>query len=369
MPDLAVMSGVSVRPLADAVPRFCEDHGGARVRARIIDEAAALANEASVLLVDDTASYLTGRLVERLHARGTAIVVVADARQLAEVSEWIGRLGVDLVLPDDEPPDRIVAAAVSFAGPVVSSPLPAPPTVRRGGVAAVVGVSGGVGATEVAIAVADAAPARPVLADLDLSSPSVAQRLALPLHPNLRTAVDANRAGMDLAPHLMSGRGFEVLGGPATSGDWAGIDVADIAALVEDLATDRTVVLTLPAGPPRPHPHGAMSIADITRPVLADADVVVAVTLPTPVGVSRAVEWLAAADGLVGGRLHLVLNRAPASTFRRSEARVELERALDVPVWLLPDDDRVDRAAWAGHPVRKGPFRRAVRRMASTVAA
>jgi MinD-like ATPase involved in chromosome partitioning or flagellar assembly len=361
---------VSARPWADAVHRFCEDHGGARVRARVIDEAAALAHDAGVLLLDDTASYLSGRLVERLHGRGTAVVVVVDADQFDEVSEWIGRLGVDAVVGDDEPVDRIVAAAVSVAGATAGQPTPPPAAEHRAGaVVAVVGVSGGVGATEVAIAVADAAPGHGVLADLDVSSPSVAQRLGLPLHPNLRSAVDASRAGNDLATQLIDARRFDVLGGPATSGDWAGIEATDVGVLIDALSADRLVVANLPAGPPRPHPHGATSVADLTRPLIATADVVVAVTLPTPVGVSRAIEWMAAIEGLHPGRLHLVLNRTPTSTFRRSEARRELERALEVPVWLLPEDDRVGRVAWAGYPVLRGPFRRAIRRLASSVAA
>lgn len=368
MAEVEIVVGVSARPWADRLHRFCEDHGGARVRARVIDERGALAQEAQVVVVDDTASYLTGRLVDRLHARGTAVVVVVDAAHVAEVGEWVNRLGVDAVVPDDEPADRLVATVASVAVPAAPSlPVDPGPIGERGRLVAVAGVSGGVGATEVSVALAHAAAGPAVLVDLDLSSPSIAQRLRLPLHPNLRSAVDAHRSGAGLDGHLHDA-GVAVLAGPAGSGEWSGLDADDVVALLEDLAIGRTVVVNLPAGPPRPHPHGAVTVADVARPALRAADVAVAVTLPSPIGVSRVAEWLAAADGLTD-RLHLVVNRTPPSVFRRQEARLELERAFELPVWFLPDDATVDRAGWAGEVVRRGAFRRATRRLAEVVAA
>ncbi len=369
MADTEIVVGVSARAWADRLHRFCEDHGGARVRARVIDERGTLAQQAQVVVVDDTASYLTGRLVDRLHARGTAVVVVVDAAQAAEVAEWVGRLGVDAIVPDDEPPDRLVATVASVAAPSAPTPSPDPgPIGERGRLVAVAGVSGGVGATEVSVALAHAATGSAVLVDLDLSSPSIAQRLRLPLHPNLRSAVDAHRSGAGLDGHLHDAGAVSVLAGPAGSGEWSGLDAGDVVALLEDLAIGRTVVVNLPAGPPRPHPHGAVTVADVARPALRAADVAVAVTLPSPIGVSRVAEWLAAAEGLTD-RLHLAVNRTPPSVFRRQEARLELERAFELPVWFLPDDATVDRAGWAGEVVRRGAFRRATRRLAEVVAA
>lgn len=369
MGEVEIVVGVSARAWADRLHRFCEDHGGARVRARVIDERGTLAQAAQVVVLDDTASYLTGRLVDRLHARGTAVVVVVDAAQAADVGEWVARLGVDAIVPDDEPPDRLVATIASVAAPASAPPPVGPsPIGERRRLVAVAGVSGGVGATEVSVALAQAAPGPAVLVDLDLSSPSIAQRLGLPLHPNLRSAVDAHRSGAGTEAHLHEVGSVAVLAGPAGSGEWSGLDTADVVGLLEDLAIGRTVVVNLPAGPPRPHPHGAVTVADVARPALRAADVAVAVSLPTPIGVSRVAEWLAAVDGLAD-RLHLVVNRTPASAFRRQEARLELERAFEVPVWFLPDDAAVGRAGWAGEVVRRGAFRRATRRLAEAVAA
>lgn len=367
--EVELLVGVSPRTWADRLHRFCEDHGGARVRARVLDEDGVLAQAAHVLLVDDTASYLSGRLVDRLRERGMAVVVVVDPTQFEEVADWVRRLGADAIVPADEAADRIVAVATEVAGPRPSDATAgsvAPD--RTGRVIAVAGVSGGVGATEVALGVAGALD-RALVVDLDLASPSVAQRLDLPLHPNLRSAVEAQRAGADPHQHLHTMGGLGVLGGAAGSGDWAGLDPADLRSLVVDLSSDRAAVVNLPAGPPMAHPHGAVTVADLTRPMLGVADVVLAVTLATPVGLSRTFEWLAAADGLVGGRLHVVVNRAPSSGFRRREARIELEKALGLPVWFLPDDRAVPRAGWSGDPVMRGGFRRAARRLAGVVAA
>lgn len=371
MGELELLVGVSVRPWADALHAFCEDHGGARVRGRVIDEDGALAQDADVLVVDDTSSFLSGRLVDRLHDRGVAVVVIADARHLGSVAEWVTRLGVDAVVPDDEPVDRIVAVAASLGSRPRSRQPQAPvavPSTSTGRVVAVAGVSGGVGATEVTIGIASQLDGPVVVVDLDLGSPSIAQRLALPLHPNLRSALGAHRAGQGLDGHLHRRGSLLVLGGPSSAGEWAGIEADDLRRLVGDLARDRTVVVNLPAGPPRAHPHGAVTVADVTRSVLGIADRAVAVSLPTPVGLARAFEWVAAVDGLLRGDLHLALNRSARSVYQRSEARSELGVVLDAPVWFLPDDVAVARSAWAGAGIGRGRFRRAVARLAKAVA-
>ncbi len=367
MADLQLLVAVSVRPWADALHRFCEDHGGARVRGRVIDEQAVLSQEAQVLLLDDTASFLTGRLVARARERGLAVVVVVDATQFDSVAEWVGRLGVDAVVPDDEPPERLVAVAASVAGPSSAPPIEHEDPTRRHPVVGVAGASGGVGATEVALVLAEQLTDAALL-DLDLTSPSLAQRLGLPVHPNVRSAADAYRAGTSVGAHLTEVGGLQVLCGPATSGDWTGVDPIEVVGVVDQIAEFRPVVVNLPAGPPWAHPHGAVTSADISRALLGGVGTCVLVTTASPVGVTRTLEWLSAADA-IPDRTHLAVNRTPASMFRRRETRLELEQALELPVWLLPEDPSVAKAAWAGTFLSGGRFRRAARRMAAAVAA
>ena len=96
------------------------------------------------------------------------------------------------------------------------------------------------GATEVAVGLAtDAADRglRTVLVDADDVAPNVAQRLALKLHPNIRTAMDKlqQRSGSvadALVPHSS---GFMTLLGLPDVTDWAEIRAGDAVDVIVSL--------------------------------------------------------------------------------------------------------------------------------------
>jgi hypothetical protein len=63
----------------------------------------------------------------------------------------------------------------------------------------------------------------------------------------------------------------------------------------------------------------------------------------------------------------VVVNRCAAGR-RRLETRSELARLVPaVPVVLLPEDRRLERAAWDGTRMRRGPFDRSVGRIATLI--
>lgn len=184
MDEIELALAVSARPWADRLHRHTLDHGGARVRVRVIDRREALDQEYGVLFIDDTCSFLDRRLVDELAARGKGVVAVVEGDQAAEARDWVARLGVTEVITGDSSPEDFIARAL---GAVRSRPRvnsgsgeeTGGPTDPTGRLVAVMGCSGGVGATEIAIATASAWKGEAILVDLDVVSPSIAQRLGL----------------------------------------------------------------------------------------------------------------------------------------------------------------------------------------------
>lgn len=383
-PPVAI--AVSPRGWAEGLHRFAADHGGVRVRARVLDARQALDEPYAVLAADDLTSFLTPRLATELRRSGRRLLGVYDPVE-PQGRRWLERVGADTVLPATAGPEELLAAlrelaatATSTTAPAVggapaSAPDPAPAggaspgrgraPADRGRVTVVGAPPGGCGATEVVLALAQAlaADGGVVVVDADPASPAVAQRLGVGLHPNLRSAVDAVEhwtgevtGTLQRPPRTR----FEVLAGVRAGADLRAGEVADV---VRELAVGRReVVVDLGA---RAEVGGDRGTG-LARALLAEADRVVAVGAPTPVGLSRLLRWLAGARAVAAAPLEVAFNRVPAGAFLRSELEAELRRTWS-PAGLvfLPADGRVQRAAWAGRPVPRGPFTRAVARLAA----
>ena len=354
------------------VHRHLADHGGASVRTTALQASDVLREPVDVLVADDTTSFLTLRLVNELHARGVRVLGVHDVDDERGRVE-LAALDVDEMLPGDASTEQFVATVVALATAARAAaqltdgrdletglaeaitPSGASPLGSRGHVCAVAGASGGVGATEVALGLAWTLAhrgAHPVLVDADELAPSLAQRLGLPLYPNLRAAVDAaTRSERDVAAMLRTHGPLPVLCGLSMTPDWAELRPSEVRDVVEILAAFGTHVvvnvascaedLSAQGGPPR---------FGTTRALLEAADQVVGVTLPSPLGVARALEWLATVRTLRHDLPHMVLNRAPRARFRLEEVERELRRSAPVAgVHVLPADERVARAGWEGH--------------------
>jgi len=193
-----------------------------------------------------------------------------------------------------------------------------------------------------------------------------AQRLGLGLYPNLRAVIQAveDEAG-DLAANLVGVKeaGFQVLAGLSRSRDWAAVRPFEVAEVIRSLALIRQQVV-VNAG------HHIEDLSwlgqperfGVTRHLLSLADSLVAVGRGDPVGVARLLEWVAEARTLAPGTpMHLVVNRNGRGPFKRGEVEEEIRRAADpATLAFVPADERVEQAAWAGVPVPRGPFTRAV---------
>jgi hypothetical protein len=63
-----------------------------------------------------------------------------------------------------------------------------------------------------------------------------------------------------------------------------------------------------------------------------------------------------------------LVNRVGSGSVRRQEIRAETARLLPkIPVILLPEDSRMERAAWDGVTPNRGPFAKALRSVASLI--
>ncbi len=380
-PELAVAA--SPREWSQRLYRHVVDHGGARLRATVLSPQDALQERYDIFVVDDTTSYLSQRLVHDLRRHGRRILGVFDPDDPWGKDELLA-LGVDDVIERSASPEEFLRAITVLAAlrPAVEHRHgPAQPhpdaliTHARGRMTAVAGVSGGCGATEVAIALAARVADRGercVLIDADDVAPSLAQRLGVPLYPNVRAAVDiVERADSDLDAALAAvpRAGFEVLPGMSSRNGWIETRPSELLSVAAALARCRpNVILGLGTRVEDVPAVGGQGRYGHTRTLLAGADAVVGVGLPDPVGVARMLDWVAEVQSLApSGALHLVFNRAGSSFSREQVGREMLRSVSPASLSFLPFDARVPAAGWAGKLVSRGPFTRAVARVVDTV--
>lgn len=368
MGDIELAFAASARPWAGALHRFLADHGGARVRAIIMGPEEAVVESYHALLIDDVCSFLTPRLVDQVRRHGRLVVGVYDARDGTDAKRRLLDCGVDDAIEADAGPDEFldVVRAVLDMAPYAPLPPDSIPGERKGEVIVVGAPPGGCGASEVAVALAGRAGA--LLIDADDVAPSLAQRLGAPVLPNLRTAIDVVYHQSGSLDDVIVDAGVDLLAGIATGDDWGQLHPGEVEAVVTEAAARRSsVVVNIGSGLERPQVgEGRFGLA---RALVRTADRIVGVGLPHPIGLARLVRWAAEAISLSPDTpLVLAINRIDRSPYRRTEIENELGHTLPgVPVLFVPEDKRVTEAAWAGTPVPKGPFRRAVDRLGAEV--
>jgi MinD-like ATPase involved in chromosome partitioning or flagellar assembly len=212
-----------------------------------------------------------------------------------------------------------------------------------------------------------------VLVDADEVAPSLAQRVALPLVPNLRNAVDALERGVGSLQEALVALpqrdgGFDLLCGLANPRDWPGLRPDSVAEVVGELArTHGQVLVNAGSRSEEVIAPGGLARYGITRSMLLVADQLVLVGSATPIGVARALDWLADHAALAKSKpLHVALNQAPSGMFKRGELEREVLRSfLPSSLHLLPSDKRVEEAIWNGHTVTSGPFAKAAQSLAA----
>ncbi|NIA24460.1 MAG: hypothetical protein GWP04_02705 [Gammaproteobacteria bacterium] len=339
------------------------------MKVRVLRPEEATSGDFEVLVVDDTTSFLSRRLVDEMHGGGRKVLGVYDEEEFAEGRERLLEMGADAVIGAHATTEEFVRQIAAMrSGVVTRAARVVAQHAVSGDIVVVGGPFGGTGATEIAIGIAgrlQVGGSRTLLVDADDLAPSIAQRLGLPLVPNLRTLVDHSRHGEDIGGDIDDSAGFGVVCGIPNPRDWFELRPADVVAAVEDLAkTADCVVLDVSSGVERLPGDGRYRLA---RRLISMAGILIGVGVPTPLGVSRLLDWVAEAKVLnEHARLLLVVNRTPRGAFLRSEVAREIERVFEPSVLrFLPMDRRVEQASWAGGLVRKGAFSRGVAALAA----
>jgi MinD-like ATPase involved in chromosome partitioning or flagellar assembly len=406
-PGIAIVR--SSRQWARTLHRYVVDHGGAIVKTRPLEERQALEDEYDILIVDDISSFLNNHIIEELHRRGRRVLGVFDAND-GSGSEDSGRvrltrLGVDGVIDANATPEEFVRIIQNLApAPEERQRLAAqlheqqfpdgidddfsgPPQQRstgsltdiphagrhiaprrRGHITAILGASGGTGATEIAIELARALGKRgerTVMVDGDELAPSLAQRLNLSLHPNIRTAVDVVEHGSGRLSECLTmvATNLETMVGLPHPRDWIELRGTDMTAVIDELARGRpqVVINCSPAIEDLAGFGGADRYA-MTRAAIIAADTVIIVCPPTPMGVARLIDRVADLAVLAEGKpVHVVVNRNPKSNFKRNEIAKEVQRNFaPAGIHFVPFDEKVERAAWEGTLTPRGEFTKTI---------
>lgn len=313
-----------------------------------------------VLVIDDICSFLTPRLVTLVKLDGSDLLGVFSPADGPDAKRRLLECGITDVIESDASPEEFVAkilATITHKAPAAEMR----DNPRIGWSVGVTGVTGGVGATEMALGLAGALAAITDvgLVDLDPVWPSVAQRLDLPLYPNLRTAVDMTMQNQDdLSQAFHSVGRIKVVGGTADRGVASPIPHPELNLFLNDFSGDVDVL-----------------VADLgrfdqsIRGVLREMDTVALVSGADPVAVTRALHTIESLVSLVDpSQVLVVANLFHGRRFYLSEIRAELQAAYpDVPVVTVRLDGRISDAAWNGRLPSRGSFTRTMRQIAALI--
>lgn len=375
---------VSARDWSERLHRFTVDHGGARVRARILRPEDAVGEDYDVLVVDDVTSFLSRRLVQQVQSQGRSVVGVFDAATNPAGKVFLEDLGVDGTIPAHATAEEFIRTVSAFgtierAIRVVELVDPGYGSVEqaRGQLVIVASSSGGTGATEVAVGLANALTTvkdRTLLIDADDVVPSIAQRLGLALHPNIRTSIDAllhQPDRIDRTLHSLRRAPVDVVAGISNIQDWIELRPGDVVSLATDETLRRPFVIANVSSRIEDLAfHGGAPRYGLARAMITAADQLVVVSAPSPIGVARTLEWIAQVRALAPHRaVHLVFNMAPRAAFKLGELTQEITRTYaPFSLTVVPEDRRVSDAAWNGDLVKSGTFVKGIEQLAVALA-
>jgi cellulose biosynthesis protein BcsQ len=358
IPDIALAA--SAREWPDRLHRFLLDHGGGRIVDRVMGMDQATKTSFDVLLIDDVCSFLTPRLVTVVKKSGAEVIGVYMPEDGPDAKRRLLECGIADVVETEATPEEFLTKITAALAYRTNTPPLAPSTASPAFRIGVAGPCEGVGMTEVAVALARSLSydMETVLIDMDQRWPSVAQRLNLPVHPNIRTALDHVLHRMERLEEAIHRLGdLMIVGGRADGGRGAEISPADSMMLLDALGI-RCDVIVADLGP-----------LDGSTALTREFDTLILVGDATPIGVARLVK----ATGSVlatqpAQSLLVVVNRTGRGSFRRAEILGELDRAFpDVPVVTLPHGTRVEQAAWDGRLSEKGRYGRAIGEVSKVV--
>jgi MinD-like ATPase involved in chromosome partitioning or flagellar assembly len=384
--EASIAIAATGREWALGLHRFVADHGGARVRVRVMHPEQALEESYDVLVIDDVTSFLTAHLVQQVQQRDRKVLGVFDE---PAGEHHLTRLGVNAVIRADADPEAFVAVIVDLAAQRTVDEEFAeliadlhkeddePPETPATRVIAVAGAGGGVGTTEVAVGLGTDLAMRGVatcLVDADDLASTVAQRLDLPLHPNIRTAMDYLQHGGGTVEDAVQRHttGLRVLAGLPNVRDWVDIRAGVAVDVIGELATVLDIVLVNVSPIVEQmvlNPRGEGRF-DTSRLVLGTVDEIVVTAAPTPMGIGRLIEWLADTHGVIGPTpIHVVVNRFEDGQFAKGEILAEIDDIVGpASVTFTPHDPRLARASWEGTVAPRSGFGRALQTLTDRLA-
>ena len=357
-PELALAA--SARAWPDRLHRFLIDHGGGRVRSRVMGPEQAVSDQYEVLFIDDVCSFLTPRLVRTVRDMGREIVGVYDPVDAPDAKRHLLECGITDAIEEGAAPDEfLVMAEATLLHRVAPAPtvVPAPRSFRVG----VLGPIGGVGCTEIAIGIATSLSLlrSTLLIDLDVRTPSVAPRLDLPVHPNLLTALEtAHQASGSVAEAILDHDSVDVIGGLVNTVSAYDIPPVEIEGVFDEIGKAGYELVIADLGSPRPD-----------RLEYVRFHVLIVVGLGNPVGMSRLVRSVQDLSTRTDAPDTVALvNRVASGSRRRLEIRAEMARLLPrLPVILVPEEGRLERASWDGTRLGRGSFVKSMSRVASLI--
>jgi MinD-like ATPase involved in chromosome partitioning or flagellar assembly len=350
----------SARAWPDRLHRFLIDHGGGRVRSRVMGPEQAVSDQYEVLFIDDVCSFLTPRLVDTVREMGREVVGVYDPVDAPDAKRHLLECGITDVIEVGAAPEEFLAiaeATLLHRGEPSPAIVPTPRSFRVG----VLGPIGGVGCTEIAIGIATSLSLlrSTVLIDLDDRTPSLVQRLDLPVHPNLLTALEAaHHSAGSVTEAILGHDSVDVIGGLVNTMSAHDIPPVEIEGVFDDIGKAGYEVVIADLGSPGPDRLDRVRF-----------HVLIVVGLGNPVGLSRLVRSVQnlSARTDISDTVALV-NRVATGSRRRLEIRAEMARLLPTtPVILVPEERRLERASWDGTRLGRGPFVKAVSRVASLI--
>ena len=389
----AVAVGSSQRPWVAELMSYAQDHAGVRVVGTVLSREEAIEQTYDVLLIDDTTSYLTKRLIDRVQAKRRIVVGVYESTRGETGKTKLVDMGVDAVIDAESPPKEFMARIHylteqrlvdrDFADIVAEEPAnhrqPVEPatdtqaTIAKSG--SIVVVSGANGVTEVAVGLATAMARGGdpvVLVDLDTVEPMLAQRLGGELSPNVLTLIEELRdtGSIGNAP-LDHPEGLSVLAGLPSPREWEACRPDDAADLIAELARIHgNVIVRINRHLEDLSPFGVRSGRfGVARRLVADADEMVVVGDPSPTGVTAILAWIGDARGLSGAPVHVVLNHCGRSLYQQGEIAGEIGRTFrSASVSFAPEDHKVRKASWQGEPTPPGRFLRSIEQVVGSLA-